>query len=100
MSKVDTFFTKHGLKIACALLVLTYFKTCSNGRTSDKVQNQIKVTNTKIDSLESIINYKVIDGPEMIRLIKETPAWRTLEIEELSDKNRIPINSFKNKEEN
>ena len=36
----------------------------------------------------------------MIQLIKNTPAWRTLEIEELSDKHRVPINSYKNKEEN
>ena len=35
----------------------------------------------------------------MIKIIKETPNWRTLEIEELSDKNRIPINYFKNDEE-
>ena len=100
MSKFDNFFTKHGLKVACVLLILTYFKTCSNGRTTDKVKSEVEVANNKIDSLESIINYKVIDGPEMIRLIKETPAWRTLEIEELSDKHRVPINSYNNKEEN
>ena len=41
-----------------------------------------------------------IDAPEMIELIKNTPAWRTLEIEELSDKHRTPINAYKNKEEN
>ena len=33
---------------------------------------------------------------EMIKIIKETPNWRTLEIEELSDKNKVPINFFKN----
>jgi hypothetical protein len=36
----------------------------------------------------------------MMELIKETPAWRTLEIEELSDKHHTPINAYKNKEEN
>ena len=100
MSKFDNFFTKHGVKVICALLILTYFKTCSTGRDTDKIQDQIETANTKIDSLESIVNHKIITTPEMIELIKETPAWRTLEIEELSDKHRVPINSYKNKEEN
>ena len=100
MNKFDKFFSKHGIKIICALLVLTYFKPCSNGRNTDKVKDQVEEANTKIDSLESIVNHKIITVPEMIELIKETPAWRTLEIEELSDKHRVPINSYKNKEEN
>jgi hypothetical protein len=32
----------------------------------------------------------------MVRIIKETPNWKTLEIEELSDKNKVPINYYKN----
>ena len=35
----------------------------------------------------------------MINLIKEVPNWKTLELEELSDKNRIPINKLKNDNE-
>jgi len=35
----------------------------------------------------------------MIFLIKNTPNWKTLELEELSDKERIPINKLKNDEE-
>ena len=100
MSKFDKFFDKHGIKIVWVLLVLTYLKACSNVRTTDKVKDQIEIANGKIDSLETIINHKVIEAPEMIQLIKNTPAWRTLEIEELSDKHRVPINSYKNKEEN
>jgi len=100
MNKFDKFFTKHGIKLVCILLVLTYLKTCSSVRTTEKIKNQVEVANQKIDSLETIINHKIIETPEMIQLIKNTPAWRTLEIEELSDKHHTPINSYKNKEEN
>ena len=55
MSKFDNFFTKHGLKVACVLLILTYFKTCSNGRTTDKVKSEVEVANNKIDSLEYLL---------------------------------------------
>ena len=33
---------------------------------------------------------------EMVKIIKETPNWKTLEIEELSDKNKVPVNYYKN----
>jgi hypothetical protein len=36
----------------------------------------------------------------MVKLIKETPFWKSLELEELSDKNRVPINQLKNESEN
>jgi hypothetical protein len=32
----------------------------------------------------------------MVKIIKETPNWKTLEIEELSDKNKVPVNYYKN----
>jgi hypothetical protein len=35
----------------------------------------------------------------MVDIIKSTPNWKTLEIEELSDKNKTPINYFKNEQE-
>lgn len=100
MNKFNQFFKEHGIKVVCVLLVLIYFKSCSIGRESDKINKRVSKISLEIDSLETVINKKIIEAPEMIDLIKNTPAWRTLEIEELSDKNRIPINSFKNKEEN
>jgi hypothetical protein len=45
------------------------------------------------------LNKKVVTQEQLIETIKTTPNWKTLEIEELSDKNRVPINFFKNKEE-
>lgn len=100
MNKFNQFFKEHGIKVVCVFLVLIYFKACSISRESDKIKTQVSTMKSEIDSLEKVIDLKVIEAPEMIDIIKNTPAWRTLEIEELSDKNRIPINSFKNKEEN
>jgi len=34
----------------------------------------------------------------MTKLIKEVPAWKTLRIEEISDKERISINALEEKE--
>lgn len=100
MKKFNDFFTNHGTKLICVLLVLIYFKTCSTDRTVDKVKKQVTAVDTRIEKMDSTFTAKIIEKPEMIQLIKNTPAWRTLEIEELSDKHRVPINSYKNKEEN
>lgn len=100
MKKLNDFFTNHGTKLICVLLVLIYFKTCSTDRTVDKVKKQVTAVDTRIEKMDSTFTIKIIERPEMIQLIKNTPAWRTLEIEELSDKHRVPINSYKNKEEN
>ena len=43
-----------------------------------------------------IINLKTISADDMVGLIKSTPFWKSLELEELSDKNRVPINQLKN----
>lgn len=100
MNKFDKFFAEHGIKVICVLLVLTYFRACSTSRSVARVDEDIEVVDNKVEEIRKEFGEKIISAPEMIEIIKNTPAWRTLEIEELSDKNRIPINSFKNKEEN
>jgi len=100
MNKFNQFFKDHGLKVICLLLVLNNFKACSTSRSVTRVDDNVEVVDNKIEEIRKEFGEKIISAPEMIEIIKNTPAWRTLEIEELSDKNRIPINSFKNKEEN
>ena len=100
MSKFNHFFDTHGTKVMIGLGLLLYMKTCSTGRAVDKLDHKVEVVQVKTDSLKKKVDNRVIDRLEMIDLIKNTSAWRTLEIEELSDKHRMPINSFKNKEEN
>ena len=50
--------------------------------------------NAEIDTLAS----QLINEAEMIKLIKEVPAWKTLRIEEISDKERISINALEEKD--
>ena len=82
------------------LIILVFFKTCNTNnkilKTEEKVSNKLNV----MDSTVNTINNKVISQEEMVVLIKETPFWKSLELEELSDKNRIPINQLKNNSEN
>jgi len=66
------------------ILILVLFRTCGIG--SD--QKRIK------DSLVRIENNMVSDSEMNIKLSEF--MWRTLELEEMSDKNKIPINQLKN----
>lgn len=43
-----------------------------------------------LNSIES----KVLSEEEMVELIETTPAWKTLRIEEISDKEKISINAL------
>jgi len=88
MDKVKSFVSEYGLMIALGLIVILFFRTCGLSRHNDKVEKELKT-----------IKENVISKEDMVKLIKETPAWTTLEIEELSNKNKIPINSLKHKEE-
>jgi hypothetical protein len=51
-----------------------------------------------VNKIRKEVETKTISKKEMIQIIQETPNWKTLEIEELSDKNKVPINYFKNSE--
>lgn len=95
MNKLDTFLSKHGSKIIIALLLLTYFKSCGIDSEVEKVKKELRQVEAEVDTLAS----QVINEAEMIKLIKEVPAWKTLRIEEISDKERISINALEEKED-
>jgi len=82
------------------LVIIVFFKTCNTNnrilKTEEKVVNKLNV----VDSTLNTIDNNVITQKQMEILIKETPFWKSLELEELSDKNRIPINQLKNNSEN
>ena len=94
MNKFDEFLKKHGSKIIIILLILTYFKSCSIDSEVEKVKKDLRATEAEIDTLAS----QVVHEEEMIFLIKTVPAWKTLRIEEISDKERISINALEEKE--
>lgn len=95
MNKFDEFLKKHGSKIIIILLILTYFKSCSIDSEVEKVKKDLRATEAEIDTLAS----QVVNEEEMIFLIKTVPAWKTLRIEEISDKERISINALEEKED-
>jgi len=76
-------------------LVLVYFKSCSINGDVDKIKKDLRATEAEIDTLSS----QIVNEDEMIFLIKTVPAWKTLRIEEISDKERISINALEEKED-
>ena len=95
MNKFNTFLANHGTKIILALLVLTYFKSCGIDSELTKVKKELRATEAEIDTLAS----QIVNEERMIFLIKTVPAWKTLRIEEISEKERISINALEEKED-
>jgi hypothetical protein len=95
MNKFNKFFADHGIKLVVVLLVLSYFKSCSIDSEVERIKKEQRVLTEEIDTLAS----ELVNEAEMIELIKTVPAWKTLRIEEISDKERISINALEEKED-
>ena len=98
MEKLNAFLKNHGIKLMIALLVLIYFKSCGTKSEVTRIKKDLRTTTMEIDSLTNRLDSKIISEIEMIELIKTVPAWKTLRIEEISDKERISINALEQKE--
>jgi hypothetical protein len=94
MNKFNKFFADHGIKIIIAIMLLTYFKSCSIDSEVERIKKDQRILTIEIDTLSS----QIVNEAEMIKLIKEVPAWKTLRIEEISDKERISINALEEKD--
>jgi hypothetical protein len=94
MNTFNKFFTDHGIKIIIVLLLLSYFKSCSIDSEVGLIKKEQRIMNAEIDTLSS----QIVNEEEMIYLIKTVPAWKTLRIEEISDKERISINALEEKD--
>ena len=94
MNKFNKFFAEHGVKIIIAIMLLTYFKSCSIDSEVERIKKEQRILTIEIDTLSS----QIVNEAEMIKLIKEVPAWKTLRIEEISDKERISINALEEKD--
>ena len=95
MSKFNKFFADHGIKIIIVIMILTYFKSCSIDSEVERIKKEQRILNSEIDTLSS----QLVNEEEMIYLIKTVPAWKTIRIEEISDKERISINALEEKED-
>jgi len=96
MKNILNFIDQWGGRISFLLIVIIFLKTCTTNRNVEKVETNLSYQINQIDSAVNIINGKTISTGEMVEIIEETPFWKSLELEELSDKNRIPINKLKN----
>jgi len=100
MEKMLQFIDKWGFRMLFPLILIMFLKTCGTNSKIEKINKELVIKTQKLDSLITVsINKPFISKDEMIFLLKNTPNWKTLELEELSDKNRIPINKLKNDEE-
>ena len=100
MKKMLQFIDKWGFRMLFPLILIMFLKTCGTNNRIEKINKELIIKTQKLDSLITVsINKPFISKDEMIFLLKNTPNWKTLELEELSDKNRIPINKLKNDEE-
>ena len=100
MKKMLQFIDKWGFRMVFPMVLIMFLKTCGTNSKIEKINKELVIKTQKLDSLITVsINKPSISKDEMIFLLKNTPNWKTLELEELSDKNRIPINKLKNDEE-
>jgi PBP1b-binding outer membrane lipoprotein LpoB len=80
------------LPIATFIFVLFIFlKGCGTGTQVKSTEKKVETLTTKVDSLTKI----VVTQDEMIDLLQNTTMWQTLIIEELSDKDHMPINHYR-----
>lgn len=87
MEKIQKF-----LPITTFVLVLFIFlKGCGTGTQVKSTEKKVDVLMTKVDSLSNI----VVTQQEMIQVLENTTMWQTLIIEELSDKDHMPINHYR-----
>jgi hypothetical protein len=88
MEKYQNYFTIATL----TLCLFIFLRTCGTSSELSRIEKDIDSLNKKVHQMDSTS----IKSNEMVKIIKETPNWKTLEIEELSDKNKVPVNYYKN----
>jgi uncharacterized protein Yka (UPF0111/DUF47 family) len=82
---------KYSNIIILILLLLVFFRSCGVGSDVSRLNKKIISIENKIDTLEKrSITEKVLNKN------LQNNMWDFLELEELSDKNKIPINQLKN----
>ncbi len=99
MKNILNFIDQWGMRITFFLMVVVFMKTCTTNGKIEKTEKSVTKQTEQIDSVLNVINKKVVGMDDLVKTIKITPNWKTLELEELSDKNRIPINKLKNDNE-
>lgn len=73
------------------LILFIFLKGCGMGTQVKSTEKKVDVLTHKVDSLSNI----VVTQQEMIGVLENTTMWQTLVIEELSDKDHMPINHYR-----
>ena len=73
------------------LILFIFLKGCGTGTQVKSTEKKVDILTHKVDSLSNI----VITQQEMIEVLENTTMWQTLVIEELSDKDHMPINHYR-----
>jgi PBP1b-binding outer membrane lipoprotein LpoB len=73
------------------LILFIFLKGCGTGTQVKSTEKKVDVLTYKVDSLSNI----VVTQQEMIEVLENTTMWQTLVIEELSDKDHMPINHYR-----
>ena len=80
--------------ISLVLMIVLLIGQCGSCSKQSTTTKKVKELTAEVDSLQNV----VVNQEEMIELIKTVPAWKTLRIEEISDKERISINALEEKD--
>ena len=73
------------------LILFIFLKGCGTGTQVKSTEKKVDVLTHKVDSLSNI----VVTQQEMIEVLENTTMRQTLVIEELSDKDHMPINHYR-----
>ena len=82
MKSILNFIDKWGGRISFLLIVIVFFKTCTTNTRVERVEKNLTTQIKNIDSTVNVINLKTISTDDMEDLIKTTPFWKSLELEE------------------
>ena len=80
--------------ISLIMMIILLIGQCGSCNKQSTTTKKVKELTLEVDSLQNV----VVNQEEMIELIKTIPAWKTLRIEEISDKERISINALEEKD--
>jgi len=100
MKNILKFIDVWGTRIIFPLVLIVFLKTCSTNSRIDNMDRKLneKIDETLIKKIESLPQ-ETLSKEDVIYIIKVTPAWKSLRLEEISDKERISINALEAKEE-
>jgi heme oxygenase len=98
---IDKLFKSNAVYVVyifCVMSLMSQCNSCSHNKENERLRKEVNTLHLELDSLVIKFSEEVVNEKEMIFLIKNIPAWKTLRIEEISDKERISINALEEKE--